>query len=152
MRRFEFRLQRVARVREIERDRARGDLATARQAQAAVEQRLEAARTAARAEPVGLAADGPIDLRAAAFRAGLRAQAVTIAVGDLTVAAEAVDAATARLQDAARRLDALDRLRASQHQAWLLAARRHEARVLDDVATTRAARRDREERPGEGGR
>lgn len=140
MKRFAFRLDRVARVREIERDRARGEWAAARHHQAQVQQRLDTVREAARAEAVGLIAGQQLDVRATAFRAGLRAQAVQISTSDLQAAQATTAEAGQVLQAAARRVDALDRLRTTKHEEWRIEHNRDEAKSLDDIATTRAAR------------
>lgn len=143
MKRFSFRLDRVARVREIERDRARASWAAARAEQVEAEQRLQDMRAAAEAESVGIrvgAQQATSDLRALAFRASLRARAAEIAVHDLTTAGAAAEARAEDLLVAARRLDALERLRVRQVEAHDLEVRREEAAVLDDLATTRAGR------------
>lgn len=140
MKRFAFRLDRVARVRVIERDRARGEWAAARHRQAEVQLRLDTVREAARAEAVGQVAGQRLDVRATAFRAGLRAQAVQISTQDLQQAQTVTHETGQVLRDAARRVDALDRLRATKHEEWRIATGRDQAKALDDIATTRAAR------------
>jgi flagellar export protein FliJ len=140
VRRFAFRLDRVARVREVERDRAQAQWAVARRRRDEVAARLDGLREAARAEAVGLVPGRPADLRAVAFRATLRAQAVELGAAELQTATAAAEDAGAALRSAAQRVEALDRLRDAQRESWQVAARRDEAAVLDDVATTRAAR------------
>lgn len=143
MKRFAFRLGRVARVREIERDRARAAWAEARASQTAAEQRLDEVRQAAEAESVGIrvgASQATSDVRALAFRASLRARAAEIALHDLTVAGEQADARAEELLVAARRLDALEKLRTRQRETHDLEVRRAEAAMLDDLATIRAGR------------
>ena len=143
MKRFAFRLSRVQRVREIERDRARGEWARARAEQTAVEQQLDKLRADAAAEANGL---GPgtvmttADVRAAAFRASLRARAAEMATLELAQAQQVTDARTAELLAATTAVDALDKLEQRHREAWETDARRHDAAVLDDVATTRSAR------------
>ncbi len=52
-----------------------------------------------------------------------------------------VELVRTRLTDARARREALDRLRAKEHDAWRLVAQREEQAELDEIATMRAARR-----------
>ncbi|WP_108664220.1 flagellar FliJ family protein [Euzebya rosea] len=143
MKRFAFRLSRVQRVREIERDRARGEWARARAQQTAAEQQLQTLRADAAAEANGLGTGTVMttaDVRAAAFRASLRARAAEMATMELARAREATEARAAELLAANTAVDALDKLEQRHRETWEADARRHEAAVLDDVATTRSAR------------
>ncbi|WP_370327639.1 hypothetical protein [Euzebya sp.] len=141
MKRFAFRLDRVARVREIERDRARGTWVQARAEEVRITERLADLRTAAEAQAAGYGdvATQP-DLRAAAFRAGLRAQAVEVAVTELRDASAVTAEAAGVLHVAQRRVDALGRLEARKREEWTEESRRAETLELDDLSTTRAGR------------
>ena len=141
MKRFHFRLERVVRVREIERDRARGDWAAAQAQQTAIQTRVEQVREAASAESAGMLLGGGGDatsLRAAAFRSGLRAQALVQARAELVDAQQVTEQTAVVLRDAAQRVDALGRLERRQREEWQLDVRRDEAKEMDDIATTRA--------------
>lgn len=142
MRRFAFRLDRIARIRQIERDRARGEWVAAAGAQAAVERRLAEVRRAAQAEAAGIVVGrqtGPAEVRATAFRAGLRAQVARLAAADLVVAAEITMQRAAALQAADRSVRGLARLEDRSREQWRAEVQREEAQVTDDVAGTRAA-------------
>jgi flagellar export protein FliJ len=142
MRRFTFRLERVARIRQIEQDAAQADWVRATAAQTAVEQRIEQLREAARAEAAGIAV-GQVrwadEVRATAWRADLRAQAIQVAVGDLARAQAQTRQAAEALLQASRKVDALERLRDRQREDWTVEATRDVAKALDDVTGTRAA-------------
>lgn len=150
MKKFSFRLARVARVRQIQRDQAQAEFMRARAAQQAVEARIADLRAQAAADANGMtvgAVRSPADIRAAAFRASLRARAAEMAMVDLARAGEEALARAEDLTAASRKVDALGKLRERHHEDWALDVRREEALVLDDIATTRAARR-----PGGDGR
>ncbi len=142
MKRFVYRLDRVARVRRVEQDRAQGEWAAARARQQAVEGRLQAVRDAATAEATGMRVGNGGDvtsLRATAFRAGLRAQAVVHAQEELVGARSTTDQAGLALREAARKVDALARLERHKREEWLQEHKREEARMTDDIVSTRAA-------------
>ena len=142
MRRFAFRLERVARIRQIERDRARGEWVAAAGAQAAVERRLAEVRQAAQAEAAGIVVGrqaGPDEVRATAFRAGLRAQVAQLAAADLVVAAEITMQRATALQEADRSVRGLERLEDRSREQWRAEVQREEGLTADDVAGTRAA-------------
>lgn len=152
MRRWTFRLERVARIRQIERDRAHGEWVMARAGQQTIEHQLERMRQAARAEAAGLAVGQVRDataVRAAAFRAGLRAQAAQLAVAQLATAAAATDQAATVLLEASRKVDVLAKLEQRQHEEWQSATAREETKTADDMSGTRAAARAVDGRGGE---
>lgn len=144
MKRWSFRLERVARIRQIERDRAHGDWVRSMSQQRLIEQRIADLRDAARAEANGIAV-GQIrtieEVRAGAFRAGLRAQAAELAVTDLTAAEAATAQAAATLLQASRKVDVLAKLETRQREEWQVAADREQTLVADDLSSTRAAAR-----------
>lgn len=149
MKKFSFRLARVARVRAIERDRARAEWAAAKAQQVDAEVRLQNLRDEAAADANGMGVGqvmSTADIRAAAFRASLRARAAEMAMVDLARASEATAEKADALLSATRKVDALGKLEERHREDWGLEVRREEALVLDDIATTRAARTPQGER------
>lgn len=145
MKKFSFRLARVARVRQIERERAEADHARARAQEAAVQARIQRLREQAEAEANGIKVGNVShvsDVRATAFRASLRARAAEIAMVDLAQASAATAERAEALVTATRKVDALAKLEGRHREQWAAEVRREEAVFLDDIATTRAARPD----------
>lgn len=143
MKKFSFRLDRVARVRQIERERAEAEHARARAEEAAVQARIRRLREQAAAEANGIAVgnvSSVVDVRATAFRASLRARAAEIAMVDLAQASQVTAERAEALLVATRKVDALGKLEGRHREHWAAEARREEAAFLDDIATTRAAR------------
>jgi flagellar FliJ protein len=140
MRRYRFRLESVLRVRRVQEDLARADLARATTALAAAQQGLAGARshlagldTAPRpAEAAGWEAHRRVVLTAA----GEVADAVT-RVADAASERDARQGAAAQARTRVRALECLDDRRRAEHA---LEAARHDDRTVDDLVTARWSR------------
>ena len=141
MKRYEFRMAKVLRVREIQEEAARAGVATAQVAQRRAEQALESSQAHYR----GLA--GPASPQdASAFlalreQASHRATAVRLADGNRQVAADATVSAIATWQETNRRVDALERLDERRREEYGIEVRRAEDATVDEIVVARARTR-----------
>jgi flagellar export protein FliJ len=147
MKRFAFRLQRLARVRAIEEQIARESWAFAERAARNSEERAEraladvhAARATLRAElcagrvvPAGLLQRQSLCDALVARRA--------LALQRARVARAQAEVERALWLGQKRRLEGLERLEQRDHLAWRMAEDAHAAAELDEVAAVRAARK-----------
>lgn len=141
MRKFNFRMERVARVREIARDQAKADWARAQGAEAQARLALDQFRQAASAEAVGMTAGAIFADRSFAqitARAQARAAAVTTASQSLDQKSAATEVANAFLIEKQREVDAIEKLRVSAKERWYEETRIEEAKAIDDLVGTRA--------------
>lgn len=146
MRRYEFRLQRVKRVREVEEDLARAEFSAAEAQARAAEERARTCKSA-----IDTAVD---DLRGLQGSPRLSPQSVITALGLVDDARRAwIDAQTvveglrrtaeerrqtwiARKRD----VDGLERLDERSHAEYVLVREREDSLALDDTASQRDAR------------
>jgi flagellar export protein FliJ len=137
MRRFQFRLATVLRVRRVEEERVRGALALANAARRRAETELSHAeeRLAATPEPAGV-------VSLAAYRAWratgeLRAEGWHVASERVSRAAEVAEERRQAWAKAAVRVAALERLEERRRDAWRQELSRAEVREVDDLVTSR---------------
>lgn len=141
MKKFNFRMERVARVRAITRDQAKADWARAQGAELAARQDLDAFRQAASAEALGLVAGATFartSFASLTARAQARAHAVTNASQALDHKVAATQAANEFLIEKQREVDAIDKLREAARERWHEETRIEEAKNTDDLVGTRA--------------
>ena len=151
MKRFAFRLQRLARVRTIEEQLARERWALSERNARQSEERAElalaevrAARALLRKTPLG-ARILPAELlqRQAACDALVARRA--LALQRARVARAQAEVERALWLSEKRKLEGLARLEQRDLEAWRLAQNAHDAAELDEVAAVRAARKTRRE-------
>lgn len=146
MKRFEFRLERLERVRDVRRGQARQQLATAlgalRGAQRRREDEARAAKDAAHhALPEALAADPRLLQQLESWRE-YRRNCLLEAARLEGVATQQVGVAAHRHTEAERALRVIERLRERRHAAWTEELQREEQGFFDEAALWRASRRD----------
>ncbi|MFN8034891.1 MAG: hypothetical protein U0V73_03050 [Acidimicrobiia bacterium] len=142
MRRYQFRLEAVLRVRRIQEARARADLAMANMAVAAAQQALDTKIAAYRVLPQP---GGTQSIDDFSTTRGRRDRAATTVVS----LDERREAARQRAAEqhvdwsrAAQRVTTLERLDERQHAEHALAADRELEREVDDLVVSRHARRE----------
>ena len=138
MKRYEFRMAKVLRVRRLQEDAARAGIAVARMA----EQRASDAVAGSYDHYRGLSPANPA-APAAAFlglrdQASYRATAVRLAEGHLQVAAEATEQAVSVWHESHRRVEALERLDERRRDEHQIEARRAEDAAVDEIVVSRA--------------
>jgi flagellar protein FliJ len=138
VKRFQFRLATVLRVRRIEEERARADLSLAllelARAEAAVAERKEQYWNAPR--PGGSFAVG--DFRPAWSDLESRARAIQWSVADrMRRAAHAEECRTAWLERK-QRLGAIERLEEHAREAWKYSVGQEQEKLVDDIVVARA--------------
>lgn len=142
MKKYHFRLATVLRVRRVEEERARHELLEANRAVAQAQARV-AEREAALAAYVPQ--HGPVSREA--FLAGhdqttRLADAVRVAAAQRSEALAIQAAQRAEWSLRAQRVASLERLDDRQHEAYEIELNREEAKTVDDLVTTRYARRE----------
>ncbi|WP_336250251.1 hypothetical protein [Stomatohabitans albus] len=141
MRKFNFRMERVARVRAIARDQAKAEWAQAQGAEVEAQQSLDQFRQAATAEAIGVVPGATFANHAftgMTMRAQSRAMAVTAASQTLAQRQQATQAANDRLIERQRQVDAIEKLRVAARERWQEENRLEEAKTNDDLVGTRA--------------
>ena len=143
MKRYRFRLEPVLHVRRTERDLAVAGVHAA-QAAARAEQHALEQRDLAYAAALGSTGSRPASqfLSEQGHRTALAA-AVLDGRRRVGVAAQAVEAARGRLQVAATKVSALERLDERQRAEHTAAGLREEDLVVDDLVVARSGREDR---------
>jgi flagellar export protein FliJ len=146
MRKFQFRLATLARLREAVRDQRRGQLADALGVQTVLEDKIGLVdRNLAEARELQTAPVGAVDvdrlLNGERYELVLQAERQGLTLQLAKVTAEVVkrrEALVAADQD----VKALEKLRATQHEEWRQQSERETMRELDEVAgrTTPAVR------------
>jgi flagellar FliJ protein len=146
VKRYRFPLETVLRVRRIERDRVRGEVAAAEQVAARAAEALRLRESAYRAAE-GVTATGPAT-RFLAEQASRRLAAdVVVGARDARVRADAqVIAGRAALAAAASAVAALEELQERGRTVHHRAALRHEAKLADDLVTSRVGGHDEDDR------
>ena len=138
MKRYQFRLEKVMKVRRIQQDQARAGVVEARRrADEAV------AESARRLDAYATCPAPSTAVPAAAFLAAralheLKAQALVIARDGEEAAWEVVSLRLDEWSDAARRVSALERLDARRREEYALELRRDEDAQVDDLVVSRA--------------
>ena len=138
MKRYEFRMAKVLRVRRLQEDAARAGIAVARTAQQRASDAVAGSYNHYRAlSPTAPAttAAGFLGLR---DQASFRATSVRLAEGHLQVAADATAQAVATWHVSHRRVDALERLDDRRRDEHEIEARRAEDAVVDEIVVSRA--------------
>ena len=151
MKRFDFRLKRLARVRTIEEQVARASWAFAERGARTAEERAECALSDVRAARATLRGEVPGGRLVPAELLQRHSLCDTL-VARRGVALQRARAARARAEVERalwlahkRKLEGLERLEQRDHEAWLLAENAHAAAEIDEVAAVRAARKARKE-------
>jgi flagellar FliJ protein len=140
VKRYRFRLEQVLRVRRIEEERARAELAHANRALAEAEADLELQIvTYASLQPKAETLATELFLLDRARRERL-AGAVVTAGGRQILAGEVVEARRQEWSATAQRVAALERLDDRRREEHGVVEARADANVLDDIATTRSVR------------
>lgn len=139
MKRYEFRMSKVLRVRRLQEDAARAAVAGARRAEQQAQVALDESQ-----QHYG-ALSGPAAGSAAAFlglreRAAHRATGVRLAQGHRQVAADETVTAVATWHESNRRVDALERLDDRRRDEYDIELRRAEDAVVDEIVVSRARR------------
>ena len=137
MKRYEFRMQKVLRVRRLQEDAARAGVAVARRAEVEAQHALDASK-----EHYG-ALSAPSAASAAAFlgmreRAAHRATGVRLSEGQRQVAADQTAVSVATWHETNRRVDALERLDERRRAEYEIDARRAEDAAVDEIVVSRA--------------
>jgi flagellar FliJ protein len=137
MKRFQFRLATVLRVRRVEEERARGALALANAARRQAETERQRAEEHLAATPQPAAVVPLAAYRAWRATGELRAERWQTASQQASRAAEAAEERRQAWARAATRVAALERLEARRRDAWRQELFRAEAREVDDLVTSR---------------
>ena len=139
MKRYEFRMHKVLRVRRLQEDAARAALAGARR----VEQESQLALSESQEHYGALsvpAAESAVAFLGLRERAAHRATGVRLAEGQRQVAAEQTAAAVATWHERNRRVDALERLDGRRRDEYDIERRRAEDATVDEIVVSRARR------------
>ena len=138
MKRYEFRMQKVLRVRRLQEDAARAAIAAAR----VVEQRAGDAVAGSHDHYRALSAPSPATTATGFLglrdQASYRATSVRIAEGKLQVAAEATVESVSSWHVSHRRVEALERLDERRRDEHEIEARRAEDAAVDEIVVSRA--------------
>ena len=138
MKRYEFRMQKVLRVRRLQEDAARAGIAVARTA----EQRASDAVVGSYDHYRALSTLAPATTAAAFLglrdQVTYRATSVRLAEGNLHVAAEATAEAVSTWHVSHRRVEALERLDERRRDEHEIEARRAEDAAVDEIVVSRA--------------
>ncbi|HEY5316248.1 MAG TPA: flagellar export protein FliJ [Pirellulales bacterium] len=138
MRRFQFRLATVGRLREAVRDERRAQLADALGVQSVLEEKIQGLEQDLRAaRQLHTAPTGPVNvdrlLNGERYEIVLQAEKRSLAAQLAKVAAEVAKRREA-LMIADQDVKALEKLRTSQHEDWRQQSERETMRELDEVA------------------
>ena len=138
MKRYEFRMAKVLRVRRLQEDAARAGVAVARSAERAA----EAAVTESQEHYRGLASDLPpgsaTDFLGQRDRVAFRATGVRLAEGRLSTATDATAQAVAGWRVTHQRVEALERLDERRREDHDVELRRFEDAAVDEIVVSRA--------------
>ena len=140
MKRYEFRMAKVLRVRRLQEDAARAAVAAARAAENAAIETLEASKAHYAALPAGETAAPTSDFLSLRARGEWRGQAVVQADGRRQMAADGTSFALDGWQLANRRVTALERLDERRRDEYGVLVRRDEDATVDEIVTSRARR------------
>lgn len=140
MKRYEFRAEKVLRIRRLQEDIARAEVGDARRAEAAAQATVDASQQ--RYAELSMA---PSAQSAAAFlmrreQAGHRADAVSIARQRRHEASQATTAALGTWRDANTKVQGMERLDERRRAEHHIEVRRDEDAQADEIITARARR------------
>ena len=141
MKRYEFRMAKVLRVRQIQEEAARAGVAVARVAEARAQEALEASHEHYKGLDVSAGTADATAFLGLREQAAHRATAVGLAKGNRRVAADATSAAVATWHDSNRRVDALERLDERRREDYGIEYRRFEDATVDEIVVARARSR-----------
>lgn len=138
MKRYEFRMAKVLRVRRLQEDAARAGVAVARSA----EREAETAVAASQEHYRGLAADvanaSAMDFLSQRDQVAFRATGVRLAEGRLSTATDATAQAVAGWRVTHQRVEALERLDERRREDHGVELRRFEDAAVDEIVVSRA--------------
>jgi flagellar protein FliJ len=140
MKRYEFRAEKVLRVRRLQEDLARAGVAAARHAEQTADATLAASQQRYAQLSVPSAPLTPAGFLAAREQAGYRATAVTNAEHQRRAAAAATADALTGWHEAHRKVDGLERLDARRRDEYAIEAGRAQDAVVDELVVSRARR------------
>lgn len=140
MRRYEFRAEKVLRIRRLQADIARAGVATARREEVAAQGRVTASQARYAELPVDLAAVPVTAFLASRDQAGHRAGAVVAAQQRHAAAQESTAVAMDEWHGATRKVEGLERLDQRGRAEHAVEARRYEDVQVDEIVIARARR------------
>jgi flagellar FliJ protein len=148
MRRFRFNLEKILSLRIIEEEQVRAEFKSALAAVAGIEgeiANMEGCRRDAEGVLREVRGQTPMDVRGIlVYEAGLGRLAVEIqrARGKLKAAEEAAEEVRARLEEATRKRESLEKMKSKHRKRYEADANAEERKALDEVAVTRFLRQD----------
>ena len=140
MKRYEFRMEKILRVRRMQEDAARAAVAQARSLEKSAVEKLEAARRHCEALGTEVPATSTTQFLALRDRGDFRAQAVGLAGERRRSAADQTAGAVNSWHVTHRRVDALERLDERRREDYSVEAQRDEDALVDEIVTTRVRR------------
>ena len=140
MKRYEFRAEKVLRIRRLQEDMARSGVAAARRSEAAAQAMVDASQQRYAQLSVAQVAQSSAAFLLAREQAGHRAGAVTVARQRRNEAGEATAAALGTWRDANAKVQGLERLDERRRAEHHVDVRRDEDAQADEITTARARR------------
>jgi flagellar FliJ protein len=141
MKRYEFRMQKVLRVRRLQEDAARAAIAAARTAEQRASDAVAGSYDHYRALASDTSAASAMGFLGQRDQASYRATSVRLAEGNLRVAADATADAVSTWHVSHRRVEALERLDERRREEHGIEARRAEDTAVDEIVVARARAR-----------
>lgn len=138
MKRYEFRMEKVLRVRRLQEDAARAAVAAARRAEQQAQSALEASQAHYSSLTTAAPTTSSVQFLALRERAAHRATGVRLSEGLRFVAAQETAASVHTWQESNRRVDALERLDERRREEYGIEARRAEDAAVDEIVVARA--------------
>ena len=140
MKRYEFRMEKILRVRRMQEDAARAAVAQARLVEKSAVEKLEASRRHCEALQTVEPATSINEFLALRDRGDFRAQAVGLAAERRRSAADETVGAVNGWHVTHRRVDALERLDERRREDYAIEAQRDEDALVDEIVTSRVRR------------
>lgn len=138
MKRYEFRMAKVLRVRRLQEDAARAGVAVARSAERDAETAVAASQEHYRGLAGNAAATSATDFLGQRDRVAYRATGVRLAEGRLSTATDATAQAVAGWRVTHQRVEALERLDERRRDDYGVELRRFEDAAVDEIVVSRA--------------
>lgn len=140
MKRYQFRAEKVLRVRRLQEDIARADVAASRQQEQAASDALSASQQRYAQLQAGGGAQTAATFLASREQAGHRATAVINAQQHQRIAQDVTARSLATWQDAHRKVDGLERLDERRREDYVIEAGRAQDAAVDEIVVSRARR------------
>lgn len=138
MKRYQFRMEQVLRVRRLQEDAAKAGVAVARQAERTAETAVEAATDHYRRLATAPSAGSTTDFLGLRDRVSLRATGLRMAEGSLHTAVVATAQAVDGWRLSHQRVEALERLDGRRREEYAIELRRFEDTTVDEIVVARA--------------